>query len=866
VDGHPIVLVCDSYEPGGGYIMTSGVAGVAGANGAPGAKGPGVGKAGQDGKPGTDGTSAWPITLIARSAQKVLLRADGGRAGDGGNGGEGGDGMDVVELRADGHPQTLHFDGGKGGDGAAAGKAGNAASITFKHSSTAFTGAGGGVSVTALTATGGAHGIGGTGGVGGLSGKSGKKRAPSGKTGASTPVGVAGTITNVHLSSADWNAAAVAALPAAAVQQWADYRERVGEYEFRSYIESDPATKGRRLMAKAEFGAVLALRPNSPRAQRFSDHLKLGLTPIGFPYDHDLRPKFEIFEQFMVDYSGHRDWLFGQLASFLQSVANASQGKTVLRNQTDFHTDLGQAAQTELQIAVDDEEEAAQRLDYAIGQVKALADKLAKLDEARLNAGMSLTDYIGIIGEVVAAVAGVAAAAISGGTSLVGTIAAVGALADTAGGLFTDAEALQKAGSLFDGDDITDMKLRPEATKLFGSLGEAATKVKKIVESTKQFITAAEAIYDLINAEVDPSDAPEPQVMAAQIQASFDVAMGQLGVQRSILAKVAAQQKLTAYQNAKVAADDLLWSTDKQIATLTKIARMLVIQFQVYNDLIMLYSFYANRAFDLYTLPANPLTPATRFNFGYVHPDIEANAYGALARAAVDPGYQATATQRITDLMGRYVESLQGLDPGTVRNRYIDYTLTELDSVTTQWNITSPSVINALRTHGVASFQTSFDEIDDEYGKIAELKIQQIAMAIVGAHLKPPNQNQTFCDVYITHPGTASNRRHDVNTVIPISAPALTDHHNATFAPIDLEHLDSAGDDLSEAPRSWGRSPVTTWHIKISSQTAEKLDLSGLSELQFAVKYAHWVPKQSAKTKPTPGSRQAIVSVTGSRP
>jgi hypothetical protein len=839
IAGHPIVLICDKYDGNGGRINTSGVHGQNGTHGTPGKDGASnnpskktAGGHGTSGTNGTNGTSASPITLIAREAFNVSLHANGGKAGHGGNGGDGGDGTSIITpTDPRGHPEEEITEGGNGGNGGNAGKAGNGANITIKtlkmgnpSPSNAFT----------TSAKAGAAGIGGKRGIGGMSGKSrraAKKQtqAPSGKVGVSTPAGSNGVITQTEHPPEAWWAQAAAALPAPVLQEWADYRERVGEYLFRSYVAAKPDTKQSRDFAKAEFDAVLGLRPGSPQASRLKGYLNLGLTPIGLPYDYDLRPKVSLFEQFIVDYNPHRESLFDKALPVLLKAGEANQQRAILGVQADFYASHVAVAEADLQMTEIDAAKAEQRLDYAKGRLQALQDKLNKLAEARKNAPISFGDYVTIIGEVVVAVASIAGAVVSGGTTLVAFVGAVGALANSAA-------ALQKVGYLVDASDLTDPKLTPEGSKMIGD-------IKSAVQKTKEFIDAAKAIYELINAAVeDEPDAPEPQVLAEQVQAAFDVAMARFDVERGALAKQGAQQKLQAYRAGSDALAALETTLSADAKALTKAAQLLLKQFQLYNDLFIRYHFYVNRAFDLYTLPTEPRTPATLFNFGYVHPDIQANAFAALERK------ESSATQLITSLLGKYTESLKGVLPVETRDQYIHYTQ-QLDSVATLWRITSPAVLNALRTNGVATFQTSFSDLDDDFGPRTELKLQQLRVALLGAKAKSGDQNLQFVEVWVTHTGSALNRRHGDKSVVPVTGPSLADALNATLTPIDLDDFESTGADLSEEPRAWGRSPITTWQIRITAKTAAQLDLSGLSELQFGVKYAFYDPAQAAKKK-----------------
>ncbi|MGH3939363.1 MAG: hypothetical protein ACRDTG_12145, partial [Pseudonocardiaceae bacterium] len=688
-------------------------------------------------------------------------------------------------------------------------------------------------------------------GVGGLyGGEPSLTRAPSGKNGTSTPVGVNGTITQTQLSSDAWWAEAVAILPGSVRQGWADHWERVGEYRFRKYIQANPTTRPHRDRAVKDFSSVLLLRPDSPRAQRFKDYLEKGLTPLGLPYDYDLKPKIDLFEEFLADYGVHRNWLFDQFKSFLLLAGDNDQKKAIITSQINFYADYEMAMIKDRDAAVSDAAEEEARLDYAVKKANALTERLKQLSEARKKEPMSIGDYAALIGAVVGAVVSVATAAISLGTSLVGAAGAISALASL-GALASSTAALEKAGDLVNNSDPTTPSLTDQGKAVIGG-------IQDVVKGTKQFLNKAQAVHDLINSIVEGEpDAPEPQILAQQVEAAFEVTMARFGVAGSALARQGAELKLQAYQNGKTRLAGIHGDLSANVQKLSEVARMLLGHFRIYNDLFFIrYQFYVNRAFDLYTLPAQPKTRATNFDFGYVHPDEEEDTFVALERS------DGSAAERITMLLKACLTSQLYNLPGQTKDEYNAYILNDIDSIEKVWSITSPSALNALRTTGAMTFQTSFSDLDDEFGQPAELKIQQIGVALLGARNKK-HPSHKLVKVVITHTGQELNRRRGNNAVISILAPPRHDAVNAQLDGIDLVHLASAIKP-EEEPNSWGRSPITTWRIAIASQTAEELDLSRLSEVQFGVKYGFWNPFGAAKKQATSqrGAVDAVEPVT----
>lgn len=60
-------------------------------------------------------------------------------------------------------------------------------------------------------------------------------------------------------------------------------------------------------------------------------------------------------------------------------------------------------------------------------------------------------------------------------------------------------------------------------------------------------------------------------------------------------------------------------------------------------------------------------------------------------------------------------------------------------------------------------------------------------------------------------------------------------------------------DDLDETQKQifWGRSPAARWRISVTPQdaAAAELDLTGLTEIQLAVKYAYFNPTAGSARK-----------------
>ncbi|HEU4687271.1 MAG TPA: hypothetical protein VFS23_02865, partial [Vicinamibacterales bacterium] len=90
--------------------------------------------------------------------------------------------------------------------------------------------------------------------------------------------------------------------------------------------------------------------------------------------------------------------------------------------------------------------------------------------------------------------------------------------------------------------------------------------------------------------------------------------------------------------------------------------------------------------------------------------------------------------------------------------------------------------------------------------------------------------------VELEHCGDATNLRRDM-TVVEIKAPPRRELSPARVTEIKEETVD-----VRSQQQFWGRSPATRWRIRIPEESAAAagLDLSGLSQIQLAIRYGYY--------------------------
>src|SRR5262245_3817371 len=697
LSGHPLILVADSYDGNGGAIDTATHNLFPVAAGAP----------AHETSPGGDGAigpSASAITVVVQKVVNARLLARGKPGGKGGDAADGVNGSNARRGEKLGGSMEC-FPGRRGHDGGRAGNGGPG-------------GNGGDVAIHFMTS----HGDlaidngPGAGGKGGAKGTDGRPGADAGATcrggaggkggaaGTDGPMGTPGTLTKSDVNDADacWKLVVDLAGKAAATE-WSSYRTRVGEYRFRSYVPATGRTSSASLairtldvefedhlpirfdpsifrpmkasllaQARKELEAALILvakvtgrqvrtiynplSVTNRRAKVLLDYINRGVTPIGIGYQHDLRPDFEFYEEFITDYQGHKDALFGNTLQVLLNVLDQTDKGNLAKAARDHAQGMSGAAQIDATLAESQRQAAEVAWEKAKGRLYAIQQALIAVKEARENeAEISFGDVVKGIGVVVGAVIAIVGAVQSAGTTVAAWLAAVGALASTASAAGAAADNLE---TWVDVSNPADPKLTAAGQKVKGSLTDA-------IDKTVQLVDKAEAVAQLFAAQGDDEfDEKERQLLIDAFDAAYEVNMRFIEHEHARLAAESAKQKAATYAADSEALSTLAAGFEKDADAAARVARILIRQFQDYLDYFLWYGFRRDRAFDLYTLADPPRAPRFRFNYGYLHPDLEEDAFFALGRR--DPA-------RVLDLVDAYIKSLALFDPAALREEYDDY-------------------------------------------------------------------------------------------------------------------------------------------------------------------------------------------------
>jgi hypothetical protein len=853
--GYPLIFVADTYDGKGGAIDTidhdpESVP----TTGAPASGGPG----GQPGGTGGNGTSASPITLVAQKVVNARLVAKGNPGGNGGKAANGTNGQDArfdvgIKEYFNGLPG---HDGAKGGTG---GNGGNGGAIAVHFVTTPAKGA------LQLDASPGAEGKGGAQGADGKPGKNlvnakGGKPGKGGSQGAKGTPGKPGKITQEASEIDDWWKLVVTLAGKPAASEWSGYRTRVGEYLFRSYV---PALKSRARVrlagvgllpkARREFESALILfakangrgrdsgslyNPNiassllKKRATTLLRYLNMGLTPIGISYQHDLKPNFDFYEDFITDYQDQREALFNRTLSQLLHIEDKSDKANLAENAKDLAQGMAIAATIDATIAESRVGVAEIAYDAAVQRLKAIEGLLNEVAVDRLDADGEITfgEFVAWASAIISLAVAVVGAFFTSGGTLAAWLGAFNLV------LAAKAEAAEVGTWVNDDFELTD-----EGKAMKGKLTEA-------IEGTKKLVDKVQAVVALANAEGDDEfDEKERQLLIDAFNAAYEMNIRYIEHGQAVLAEASANQKKATYDGDAKALGKLTDDFQKDAADAIKIARILLAQFQTYVDYFIRYGFKRARAYDIFVLADPPESPRFRFDYGYIHPDLEENAFFTLGHPDAEGDWDTTP---VLDLVKAYVDSLGEFDPMLLREKYDNYREGLSFGGSETVSITDPKVLQSMKGSGVASFDVPYAEFEPR----TELKIGQAGIGLVGAQA---NKTHEWVQIDLEHGGNWENRRKD-GTKVAVKAPARTEFGiEAALTSVTAGSLPVPQE--KERPIFWGRSPATRWRVEVTKAYAEDagLDLSGLTEIQLAVKYAYYNPTAPAPIKPIRGGKRA---------
>jgi hypothetical protein len=821
--GYRIRIVADRYDPAGQNLDVSGAAGGSGAAGTDGVAGdfavPSRNKKGRPGGAGTaggdggNGADAPGITLICgTTAAAPTLLADGGHGGNGGRGGTGGAGG---EGREEDGPleERRGTNGGAGGTGGRGGNGGNGGYIVV------VTGGTTGANTSVLAGSAGAAGPGGSGGVGGFNGG---VDGADGATGAAGAPGVPGLVTRASATASEvqdylrWELG-----PDAAV--WANYRTRLADYHYRRYRDTDPTTAPQRIRALQECDAALAVAPaTAVQARLLQQQIFNNQNVFGLPFDHDPIPDFRRFESQAADYGPFVNAMFTNLQQLLLAARATGVNRAQVLNTIQITYDRIPIFRAEQAAAVIEQGRAAAGVSYLDDEINKIDSRIRGLTQKMRDAEIAAAD-----GRVIASFFTFASIMVSVITAVIGNGAALAALP----GLWanftaqTSGPKITREGNklIYDNKTIFDWFEKKEVdgqvkTVLKPEVKELVANVQEIYNNTKQLIDQGAALAELntVKVEAEPDEAKEiKQLLIARVQLAFERLDAALrGEQAQVLVQ-AANLRVAAAQAEIDRANSMVNLLTSDVASLGDISRLLLRVIHDYADIVVTNVFLAARSLAVLTFGRESAEPP--YDLGYVHPDMEEDAFSALRRGD---------TSTVIDLLGKLLASWSQLTTvATLRNSFETYDA-KLDKELQLWMIDDPLIVGAMRQSKSTTFTIPLDDLPRSR---REAKVIGVWIALIGATAKVPQFS-----MILEHTGEAEVRLSDTaGTVVKLLQPPRRTPQQVTVG--------SAGQVLGggSTDRFWGRSPTARWRLVLEpavEQQAE-VDLSGLTEIHLAFEF-----------------------------
>jgi hypothetical protein len=620
--------------------------------------------------------------------------------------------------------------------------------------------------------------------------------------------GPAGTLLTRQLATAEelWRALR-ASTDVDAGEEWSAHRTRVGEFHFRRYRPGEATSNELAERAATEFATAILLDPSNAKASTLEAALLGRGTPIGFPREYDLIPDFPRYEDVVTDYLAVVATLFLSAQILLQNASSAQR----VREQVE-----AQKARLEGSIAVLTIEMARAELGLEVARVE-----VRKVDQRRGAVQQRLeerreelesAEWSELLGNVFELAIG-----------LVATVATSGAALPYAAAAASAAFGILVVQGDGDRQTFTEIDFRTESVSV--GVAESAGGLDKLKElgdpARKVFFSAAKVFDDIDAASADP----EYKALMREIATlAFERQAASLRERQARLEVAAAELELAQARAdlARIAA--LRDGIAADITLVGELTRSVIKRTQGYVDVIIKYIFFAGRALELFSLSDEP--SGISFDYGYVDPDIEDDAFRSLSRAA-DVG--GGPTKALT-LLASYTASWQRLpDILVLRDRFESYTASGQAAHDVQMlSISDPPSLKVLRDTNELLFTLDVTNLPPSR---YEDKVESVFLAFVGAKTKHPG---VTC--ILEHGGQWTTRRrdgtHKALRLPPRRTPVLaaSSRREADWLTFQRERTDVG---------FFGRGTATTWRLALEPHEAatNTVDLGQVSEVLIGIGY-----------------------------
>lgn len=766
LDGRNLVLLADRFDGSRGAIQVKSL---------------------PDGSPGPK------VTVVCRELAGVNITSTGGIGLEGDPGAPGKEGRP-------GRPAALPFKpggpGGPGGKGRTGGRGnvgGSGGEITLVYMEDNVPG---GFNAASLQVPGGPGGSGGPGGPGGPGGEGGPGEpdgptgpdGPEGDTGPIGPTGLPGSVQTSQVAEAEyWQAL----LPLA--DQWAGYRLRMAEYYFRAYNPSGLPTSGYLDLALSELNAVLQLDPQNVQAAIYKNQLLNNQNVLGLARDIDIIPDFEYYEQVVTQYGPLVLNLFNSASDLLIGNLTLDQMRQTLTREIAHIQGLLLALEAERSAAERGKLAADAEQQMAITRINDIQSRIEARREELEDKRVSWSDVLGFGGLVV--FTGIIALA-TGGSGAAMLVAFLPDVLSLTGG-----DSLPFSEK--DREDVLD--------KARGLKEYEAAKNNLPGSIMPVVLSFAKMIKDLNDAQ---GDAEMIKLLKESVELTHARLLARLHNEQANFTLQAVTLKLEQAMRDLELARSQLGGLVTDLAFLEQVALTLIRSAQGYMDILVKYAFFAARSLEIYTLA--DLSDEIRYDYGYIHPDIEQDYQDRLLPLAQLIGAYQTSWSRFVDIVN-------------YRNSYDNY-FGSSNKVNDKvfLSFTDPRLLAQFR-----QVPNLLVTVDLQYLPPTryEAKIEYVLLSLTGATANVP-----AISCLVEHSGRFTTRKRDETTMSLILRPRPTVVQTAKTG------LTYTGVRIGTSPRDlgfWGRGVATTWNVSIEpdEMARRQIDLSGLSAIEIEIGY-----------------------------
>ncbi len=593
-----------------------------------------INASGSDGADGVNGDDFKIINYITGSFEKPTAGEHGATAGSGGN---------VTILFTESNDTFVNTKGGKGGKGGIGGKGGVYCAEVYPAITPVSVG-------KPSTGLGGISG-GKPGSVGGTIGTGGGKPAPlmckreerinDSPNGMNADNGKDGVKTVQKLSDDQWYVRTNQICPA-----WSDYRVRLGEFYYRSInnpINTSPnaaLTTGllRSRHAVGHIFEALALNPDNAMAKLWKTRMYYGHTPIGLQRNIDVTADVKILQDAYSQCYGVVDSIHKQAINYENKIFIGSGFEAILRAEISGLEALQKNIGISLNQKVMPELSRKQaELESRLSKDRSFEVQISTRQRDIANRPFTFGELVTTVG----AVAGVASAIFSGGTTLIAasknfmavlrngtefldsldTIKSFGSIKDT----YSD----YKKGDKMEPDSKTgvyaiDNVLANEALQFKDALQSFNAQKKEIITTKKNVIFKIEEITNALK-RVDTGDA-ELNRLIQEKAANMEQAMTlKKDIAYLELDKKVAEDQMAEFTKATEQISKSIGRVNNPKRELEEFSYMLS-RATYYMNILTKFVFLTARRLEIWQF--NDYSQFMRFDIGHVHPDlIEDNKY-----------------------------------------------------------------------------------------------------------------------------------------------------------------------------------------------------------------------------------------------